>query len=143
MIEHSDLVEAMRQHEVRVTAQRALILETLANMSGHPTAQEIYDQVTPQLPGLNLATVYRNLYTLHEAGLVDLMSVGPGVQRFAYRDPENLHAHLVCRNCQQVMQISPDELEALRKRLRDRYGFEADVRHVALTGLCTDCGQSS
>lgn len=139
MRDPSELVESMRQHGVRVTAQRTRILEALAAMRGHPTAQEIYERAAPEVPGLNLATVYRNLYSLHEAGLVDLMSVDPGVQRFAFRDPKNLHAHLVCRECQQVLEISSEELDSLTDRLEQRFGFQADARHLALTGLCADC----
>lgn len=141
VVDRSELTKAMRRRGVRVTAQRTLILETLAGLSGHPTAQTVFDHAKDQLPGLNLATVYRNLYNLHEAGLVDLMSTGPGVQRFAYRDPDNLHGHLVCRQCQRVQEIDPEVFEALQAELLHNYGFSADTRHMALTGLCSNCAQ--
>jgi Fur family ferric uptake transcriptional regulator len=139
MADRKVLTQEMRQRGIRVTAQRTLILETLAGMQGHPTAQQVFDRASESLPGLNLATVYRNLYNLHEAGLVDLMSVGPGVQRFAYRDPNNLHAHLVCRRCQQVQEISPEVFRTLEQQLQDRFDFKLDARHMALSGLCSEC----
>ncbi|MFP3853071.1 MAG: Fur family transcriptional regulator [Anaerolineales bacterium] len=136
------LEQRMRERGVRVTAQRALILETLADMSGHPSAQEVYERAKSKLPGLNLATVYRNLYSLHEAGLVDLMSTGPDVQRFAYRDPRNLHAHLVCRRCEQVQEIPHDVFDNLKAFLAKNYNFLADSRHMALSGLCLECSST-
>jgi Fur family ferric uptake transcriptional regulator len=141
MVSRTKITKDMRDRGIRVTAQRTLILETLAAMTGHPSAQQVYEEAEGRLPGLNLATVYRNLYHLHEAGLVDLMSTGPGVQRFAYRDPENLHAHLVCQQCQRVQEIPPEVFDPLAQTIRRRFNFYVDTRHLALSGLCRDCAR--
>lgn len=135
--------EAMRARGVRVTPQRAIVLATLVEMPGHPTAQEIHEVAHEQLPGLNLATVYRTLHALHEAGLVDLFSTEAEVQRYAYRDPGNLHSHLVCRECGQVEEIAPALLEPLIEAVAERHDFAIDARHLAFSGTCASCRQSS
>jgi Fe2+ or Zn2+ uptake regulation protein len=137
--EDHDPVERLRRRGVRVTPQRAAILGALLRMEGHPTAQQVFEHAADDLPQLNLATVYRNLYRLYEAGIVDLLTTPTGVQRFAYRDPEHLHAHLVCNTCDQVVAVPPDLFEALGTSILDNHGFEIDSRHLTFTGICDDC----
>ena len=107
------LVAELRSRKRRVTPQRAVILETIAHMGGHRSVQEVYSQARDRLPGLNLATIYRTLETLHEAGMVDLFHSGAGPTLFALRDPDAPHGHLVCIECQHVLDI--DETPAERK----------------------------
>lgn len=137
-----DPVDRLRERGVRVTPQRTAVLRALLQMGGHPSAQEVFDHANQYLPQLNLATVYRNLYRLHETGIVDLLTTPTGVQRFAYRDPDHLHAHLVCKECERVEAVSPELFEGLASQVQDRYGFEIDGRHMALTGICKDCLES-
>jgi Fur family ferric uptake transcriptional regulator len=137
------LAQTIRRHGIRVTAQRVGILEALSTVKGHPSAQEIHARASATLPGLNVATVYRALYRMHDAGLVDLFSTATGVQRFGYRDPDNPHAHLVCRQCGVVLELSQDVFGSLSERLMRDSGFALDSRHVVLTGLCGDCQESS
>ena len=61
---HNPMLTSLREHGVRLTAQRALILEDLYHNPGHCTAEEIYARVGQNLPGLNRATVYRTLELL-------------------------------------------------------------------------------
>lgn len=130
---------AMRAREVRVTPQRAVVLETLREMSEHATAQEIHQVASGRLPGLNLATVYRALHAMHKAGLVDLFTTATDVQRFAYRDPDHPHSHLVCRRCGRVEEIESELLEPLTEAVLRQHDFRLDGRHLALTGLCGSC----
>jgi Fur family ferric uptake transcriptional regulator len=138
-VKRSQLAEIIRDHGIRVTAQRVGILQALSEAAGHPCAQEVHQRAARQLPGLNMATVYRALYRMQEAGLVDLFSTETGVQRFAYRDPQNPHAHLVCRQCGVVLELSPSVFGSLSEQLLAESGFELDSRHVVLTGVCRTC----
>ncbi|MGA9533771.1 MAG: Fur family transcriptional regulator [Anaerolineales bacterium] len=138
-MDRSKVAQTIRRHGIRVTAQRVGILQVLSNAKGHPSAQEIHEQAAEALPGLNVATVYRALYQMQEAGLVDLFSTVTGVQRFGYRDPDNPHAHLVCDRCGVVFELSPQVFSPLAQTLMDESGFKLDARHVVLSGRCQSC----
>ena len=56
---------------IRVTSQRALILEIVRRGQGHLDADEIYRQARKKQPRLSLSTVYRTLQMLKKLGLVE------------------------------------------------------------------------
>jgi len=133
------LAAALRAQGYRVTAQRAIILETISHLGGHLSAQQVYQDARTRLPGLNLATVYRTVESLQQAGLIDSFSTSLEPLQFSLRDPEQPHAHLVCRSCGDVRQVEGAELEALRLVLDDIADFEIDPHHLTFEGLCAVC----
>ena len=130
---------ALRRHQMRVTRQRLAILKALAGLGGHPSVRQVYQSARGRLASLNLATVYRTLETLQQAGLVDAFTAPAGVQRFAYRDPTHPHAHLLCLGCLQVHELTPDSLAPLAERILQQSGFCVDLAHLTLTGMCASC----
>ena len=124
---------------MRVTPQRAVILETLARSPGHASARQVYRRARGRLPGLNLVTVYRTLQRLHEAGVVDLLSNGTEVVRFARRDPGRPHQHLVCRRCRRLLELNSDLVRRLARQVRREHGFRLEADHLALRGVCRTC----
>ena len=137
----SQTAQALRARGLRVTAQRALILETLAGMRGHRSAQEVFDQAAPSLPGLNLATVYRTLELMYQVGLVDVLTAGSEVQRYTFRGGRHKHAHLVCRRCGRMLEADLGLIEELRRGIEAQSGFVIDDHHLALNGLCSECSE--
>lgn len=133
------LADTLRERGVRATAQRAVILRTLCNVGGHVSAQDVYERALPDLPGLNLATVYRTLELFHHVGLVDVLNTGTDVQKFTFRDPHHQHAHLVCRRCGKTLQVDATSVDRLAGDIERATGFRIDHHHLALTGVCQDC----
>src|SRR5258708_8037941 len=56
------------EHGVRLSAQRRVILETLAEAADHLSASELHDRV--RLHGISIPTVYRMLNSLTAAGVM-------------------------------------------------------------------------
>jgi Fur family ferric uptake transcriptional regulator len=135
------MASVLREKGLRATPQRTVILELLHEVEGHRhlTAQELFQRARDRLPGLNLATIYRTLEGLFEAGLVDRMVTGQDTARYSLRDPDHLHGHLHCRVCQHGPEIAPEDLNVLARVIHERYGFALDVNHLTLSGLCKDC----
>lgn len=120
------------------TQQRRLILEALAASEGHLTAEEIYRRARAQLPRLHISTVYRTLEALKGLGLVTETDLGGG--RLCYHPAEKgHHHHLICQGCGLVTELDEGVLLPLKRALRSRYGFTADLRHLALFGWCSRC----
>jgi len=133
------LAEQLRERGYRVTAQRTIILETIAHMKAHNSAQQVYEGARQRLPGLNLATVYRTVESLHEAGLINILSAGGEPMRFSLRNPENSHSHLVCRECGSIFEVATKGIEAFTRRVETETRFRIDSEHLTLEGLCETC----
>ena len=63
--------KTLRTTGLRVTAQRALILEIIRHGEGHLDADEIHLRAKKKQPRLSLSTVYRTLQKLKELNLVE------------------------------------------------------------------------
>ncbi|HRV91220.1 MAG TPA: transcriptional repressor, partial [Anaerolineae bacterium] len=66
----SELVNDLKERGLRVTPQRAIILEAIEGLSGHITAEDIFGVVKEVNSYISLATVYRTLELLKELGLI-------------------------------------------------------------------------
>ncbi|MGC8874609.1 MAG: Fur family transcriptional regulator [Chloroflexia bacterium] len=132
------LIAALREKGFRITPQREMVIEAIAHSGRHMTAEEVYEEVLARTRSINLATVYRTLDFLVEEGLASRNDLGSGrvVYSTARHGP---HVHLVCRQCHRVIEADEAILEPLGERCLERYGFEPDLRHLSLTGLCVDC----
>jgi Fe2+ or Zn2+ uptake regulation protein len=133
------LAKAMRTHGYRVTAQRTIILETISHMGGHLSAQQVYQEAVKRLPGLNLATVYRTVESLQEAGLIDTFSTSIEPMQFSLRDSDHPHAHLVCRVCGGVQELDSERIKPLQEMVQRETDFRVDTNHMTLEGLCASC----
>jgi Fur family ferric uptake transcriptional regulator len=121
-----------------MTAPRQLVLEAVRRL-GHATPEQLHSEVTQTAAGINLTTIYRTLELFEELGLVTHTHLSHGAP--TYHAADDQHAHLVCRGCGSVTEIGTDVLDPLAAQLgRDR-GFQVDVGHVALFGLCADCAE--
>lgn len=130
-------VEALRERGLRVSAARRLVLEALFGAEGPLSTERIADGLEGRLPRSDLASVYRNLETLEEVGLVRHVHLGHGPGLYALAAPE--HEYLVCESCHAVRTVAKEELDEIRELVRDRFGFEARFTHFPLVGLCPDC----
>lgn len=131
-------VAGMRARGYRMTPQRRLILETVYRAREHVTAETVLSAVRRRFPDVNLSTVYRNLEMLEDLGYVSHSHLGhtPGMYHAVDRPG---HQHLVCRRCGKVDEIPVESLASVRDTIREQRGFEVDVTHFAMFGLCRRC----
>lgn len=138
MSHHTGLLASVREHGYRVTPQREMILEVLHRDDGHLTADEIYQMVHEKSPAVNLATVYRTLELLKALHLVTAIDTGEGCVHYELAG-EQRHHHLVCERCGYTLELDCAVLEPLERELCRRYGFQVNLDHLALFGLCPQC----
>lgn len=130
----------IREHGFRVTPQRMLILDAICEGEEHTSFDEIFERVQAKAPGINQATLYRTLDFLCELRLVVSAEID---DRTVYEIAgETPHHHLVCRHCGAVQELEDFHFHELRSHLLQQHGFRADIRHLAVTGLCSQCAQS-
>ena len=131
----------MMQQTLRMTHQREIILAELKRNRNHPSADELYTAVKKRIPHISLATVYRNLETLSNAGLVRKLEVTGRQKRFdGNLDP---HDHITCTVCQRIDDIfpDPDEERALFAAQQERHGYMLTGWSVEYYGICPECQQ--
>ena len=122
----------------RYTEQRGAVYRFLSGTTTHPNADEVFQEVRGQVPGISLATVYKSLETLVNCGLASKLTYGDGSARYDGRtDP---HHHARCIGCGSVTdapgELSPWELAALSEGLD---GFDPVGYRLELTGYCHRC----
>jgi len=133
-----DIASRLSQKGYRMTPQRLMILESIEGASGHISAEEIYRDIKKRYPGLNISTVYRTLELLKEMELVTETDMGDGRVRFHSLGHEH-HHHLVCSKCGKVIDLDEETLAPLTSVLSRKYGFRADLKHLAIFGRCRNC----
>ena len=138
MNQMKDLVSRLAQKGCRMTPQRLMILEDIESTSGHFSAEDIYHDVRKRYSGLNISTVYRTLDLLKEMNIVTETDMGDGRVRFHSMGHEH-HHHLVCSSCGKVIDLDEATLSPLTSTLSEKYGFRADLKHLAIFGRCRDC----
>ncbi len=138
MVTPEDLKATLRARGLRMTPQRQLILEAVASMAGHITADRVHQLVVRQFPDVNITTVYRTLDTLDDLGLVTHTHFDDGVAYY-HLASEPAHQHMLCVRCRSETQLDMALLEPLADELRRRYGFQAALGHAAIVGVCRDC----
>lgn len=136
-----DYAGQLRSLGYRVTPQRELILDTLCRMNEHVTIGELYDAVRQVAPAIDRATVYRTINLFKELGLVISAEIGnAAVYEVADDQP---HHHLMCRECGSVDVLAHHHFESLAHHLLDEHGFEADIDHLTISGVCDTCRQTT
>ncbi len=136
------LVPVLRAHGYRVTPQRRVILDALERARHHATADDIARRVGERVAGVDASTVYRTLELLESAGLATHTHFDDGVTRW-HLASERPHQHLVCRSCGDELELDLDLLAPAARRIRERFGFDADMAHFAIAGLCARCRDSA
>ena len=129
--------QACQKHGLPVTIQRRRVFEGILIREDHPTADQLYDRLKPQLPGLSRTTVYRILDTLVQIGVITRISHPGSVARY---DPRiSRHHHLVCLRCEAVIDIEDPRLDEVPWPNVRRQGFDIQGCHVHFHGLCAKC----
>ncbi|WP_049567769.1 Fur family transcriptional regulator [Streptomyces sp. SBT349] len=127
----------LRNRGYRLTPQRQLVLEAVERLE-HSTPEDILTEVRRTAGGVNISTVYRTLELLEELGLVSHAHLGHGAPTYHLAEHHD-HLHLMCRDCETVIEADLAVAGPFAERLRQEFGFETDLRHFAIFGRCGNC----
>jgi Fur family transcriptional regulator, ferric uptake regulator len=134
----ADAREALREHGLRWTPQRRLILEVLAETSGHITGSDLVERCRARDAATIPSTVYRTLDVLEELGYVRHSHGADGREEYHVL-PLAEHAHLRCLGCGAAFDIEREEAADLVDKLGASRGFSVVLSHVMIGGYCPGC----
>jgi len=133
-----DAAARLRQAGLRVTRQRVSILDALASLGGHRTADEVGAALRDAGAPLPRASLYHALGAMAAAGVLLVADAGPGVAR--YEVASSWHHHLVCRSCGAILDVP-----CVRGRApcleADLPGAAVDEAQVIFRGRCPTCAR--
>lgn len=126
-----DLAQALRDAGLRVTQQRMALMALLMGSADHPSADELFLRGKSLDDSLSLATVYRTLSVLEEAGIVRKLTFENEPARFEIT-PSAEHDHLVDIDTGAVMEIESPEIDRLRAEMVHALGYEIVSQHTLI-----------
>jgi Fur family ferric uptake transcriptional regulator/Fur family peroxide stress response transcriptional regulator len=132
-----NFAELLKNHGLKATFQRMTILSAIEEL-GHANVDEIYGKVLETHPTLSLATVYKNIITMVEQGV--LVEVPIAGKKSKYELKKEEHLHLVCIECGSVVDRELDEILAEdTKKIAKNSSFALKERQLNLYGICDKC----
>ena len=130
--------EDLKKKGYRLTPQRLMVIEILHGAEGHISAPDICQRVQAKYPWVNKSTIYRTLELMKELDLVTETELG-GDKLYYHQAEKGHHHHLICQKCGKDVEIEEDVFASLESTLSKKYGFAADLKHLAIHGHCLKC----
>lgn len=107
----------------------------------HLSADELYERVKKSMPRISLATVYRNLETLSELGIIAKLEISGRQKRFDY--DASHHDHIYCLQCSRVDNIDFDRELIGQTSPNSSMGYQITGYRVEFVGICAACGKKN
>lgn len=119
---------------LRLTEQRKTIARVLEDADDHPDVEELHARASAIDSRISLATVYRTVKLLEEAGILDKLEFGDGRARYEDADRDH-HDHLIDIATGEVIEFVDPDIEALQERIAARLGYTLKGHRLELYGV--------
>jgi Fe2+ or Zn2+ uptake regulation protein len=116
----------------RLTIQKLKILEYLKKVKTHPNAEDVYKNVKKEIPTITLATVYRNLNSLFEDGIILRLEIN---HEYRYDAHMKGHLHFLCKKSGKIFDIDDKETQEYLLSKLDINKFEPESVCVIFKGI--------
>lgn len=124
---------------LKLTKQRTGILEYLLRAKDHATPEQIYRDLNQKDASLGRATVFRTLHLLEEAGFVGKILFANGRHGYEHQFSRPHHDHMICVDCQEVIEFSNATIERLQEQISRQFGFAPLWHRHEIFGKCRKC----
>ena len=117
---------------IRMTSQRQIIIQVIEESDDHPDVDQLYLRSVELDNTISIATVYRTVKLLEEAGLIERLEFGDGRSR--YEEAGEHHEHLVDIETGEVHEFYNEELETLKTEIAREMGYDLIDHRLELYG---------
>lgn len=129
-------IAKLKEAGFKITERRVAMLEVLSNTDRHQTAKDVTQKLTPKFPGISPDTIYRNLHTFSELGILEETEFEGEKYFLKHCDMKEHHHHFICTNCGKSINIKMCPLNYFEDQLED---VEITDHRFEIFGLCADC----
>jgi Fur family transcriptional regulator, peroxide stress response regulator len=132
------IIKKLKESNHKLTPQRLAVVKILAASQGHPSVEQIYEQIKSNFPTMSLATVYRNVILLKSLGEILELGFPDGSNRYDGNKPYP-HPHVICMKCKKVIDPDLDSLKDMTAEIAAETGFKILTHRLDFFGYCQDC----
>ncbi len=131
----------MKEHEMRCTNERIIVLREIYKSGNHLDADEIFVRLKKKGMSISRATVYHTLDLLFKCHLVTKIDLGHKHTHYEKSHGVANHLHIICEQCGKVVEVTSNELAAMLEKLCLGNGFALESFSLQVFGKCTapDC----
>jgi Fur family ferric uptake transcriptional regulator len=129
----------LASENLKLTPQRAAILDTIFAARGHFDADDLFFALRKDGKRISKATVYRTLELLTGAGLIRQVDFGRGHRAFELIFGRSHHDHLICTSCGKVVEFDDPTVQELQARVCGRFTFRLESHSLRILGQCASC----
>jgi Fur family ferric uptake transcriptional regulator len=134
------IFKQLRESGFRLTPQREMVLSIMHQMDDFATADQIFEGVQTLSSSVDISTIYRTLDLLQDFRVVAAVDLSDGQRRYKLSEVgASARVHLVCRVCGKVIGLDLEQIRSCAVSLQEQTGFEADLDHLTVPGLCQGC----
>jgi Fur family ferric uptake transcriptional regulator len=126
----------LAQHQLKMTNQRKVILTEFLRAGGHLSAEELFRIVKKRDSGVGLASVYRTINSLVDAGLAVERRFLDRTSVYELHEPGQHHDHLICMRCKKIFEFENEAIEEQQKKVAENLGFSLKDHKLELYGWC-------
>ena len=137
---HSDAAEALKSAGLQVTAQRIAVYGAV-HKNPHSMADEIHQAVKDDLGAVSRQAIYDALNMMADNGLIRRIQPAGSPARYEHRLDN--HHHLICRNCESLIDIDCAVGAAPCLKAKSDHGYVIDEAEVTYWGICPACQKKS
>ena len=132
------------ENDYRLTTQRKEILKVfLKHKEKHFNAEQLSDILKNRDSNIGLATIYRNLELFHRLGILKQLDFNDAFKYYELNLIEKHHHHLICINCDKIIEFNDEALINFEKQIEKEYDFEIRDHIIKFYGVCKNCKQES
>ncbi len=132
------IVQKLKDNGHKITPQRLAIVRILAKSDGHPSVEDIHEEIKEDFPTMSLATVYRNIILIKSIGEVLELGFPDGSNRYDGNKPTP-HPHVICIKCKKIVDPDLDSLDELKNEVAQETKFKILNHRVDFFGICSSC----
>ena len=120
-----------------MTGQRRLIIKVLENSKDHPDVETLFERSNKIDNKVSIATVYRTVKLLQNAGILEKLEFNDGRSRFEDAVRKH-HDHLIDLDTGKVIEFIDEEIEYIQKKIANKLGYDLVGHKLELYGKKND-----
>ena len=133
--DHRESSRYLQEKGIKPSYTRRRIWDFMSQTNSHPTVDQIYQELSHEIPTLSKTTVYNTLSLFLEKEMVKDI---PGEDGVRYERKDHFHGHLQCSQCGAVVDVPVEVLPQ-----PSHAGLVINDITVVFRGLCPQCASDA